>query len=169
MLSKRMKATLFVLSQFALEKIYDLSFKPYKTTKTHAFFVSILMISFFVSIATFGFVVAKLDFQNIWKFARYRVLYISFSYSIKPSSFCGPFRSLSTIWLVFVELVEEFPRNLRRFIFLLGNPPFNLLVFFILMYVLKSVVVSWKKYCRNFFLLAYLDFIIKLPLWLIKI
>lgn len=56
----------------------------YRTSRSNAFFISILLISFIVTIIPVGYSIAE----------------------IKPSIACGPFRGLPTIWSEMVHVIS---------------------------------------------------------------
>ncbi|KAF2354972.1 TMC protein [Trinorchestia longiramus] len=74
----------------------------YRTSRSNALFISILLISFIVTIIPVGYSIVDLT----------------------PSVGCGPFRGLDAIWAQMVKLISELPEWIQSVVFFLGTAGF---------------------------------------------
>ncbi|XP_069973273.1 transmembrane channel-like protein 7 isoform X2 [Penaeus vannamei] len=89
----------------------------YRTSRSNAFFISILLISFIVTIIPVGYSIAE----------------------IKPSIACGPFRGLPTIWSEMVHVISESPNWIQAVLFFMGTAGFAVPAIIIL-------ILAWYYY-----------------------
>ncbi|XP_018014670.1 transmembrane channel-like protein 7, partial [Hyalella azteca] len=89
-------------------KYFDCSFNSrqssqfYRTSRSNALFISILLISFIVTIIPVGYSIVDLT----------------------PSLGCGPFRGLDAIWTQMVNLISALPEWIQSVVFFLGTAGF---------------------------------------------
>lgn len=89
----------------------------YRTSRSNALFISILLVSFIVTIIPVGYSIAE----------------------IKPSIACGPFRGLTTIWSEMVGVISESPNWLQAVLFFIGTAGFAVPAIIIL-------ILAWYYY-----------------------
>ncbi|XP_071517218.1 transmembrane channel-like protein 7 isoform X2 [Panulirus ornatus] len=89
----------------------------YRTSRSNALFISILLVSFIVTIVPVGYSIAE----------------------IKPSVACGPFRGLTTIWSEMVDVISESPNWLQAVLFFMGTAGFAVPAIIIL-------ILAWYYY-----------------------
>nr|WCO13212.1 transmembrane channel-like protein [Astacus leptodactylus] len=89
----------------------------YRTSRSNALFISILLVSFIVTIIPVGYSIAE----------------------IKPSVACGPFRGLTTIWSEMVGVISESPSWLQTVLFFIGTAGFAVPAIIIL-------ILAWYYY-----------------------
>ncbi|XP_042227010.1 transmembrane channel-like protein 7 isoform X2 [Homarus americanus] len=89
----------------------------YRTSRSNSLFISILLVSFIVTIVPVGYSIAE----------------------IKPSVACGPFRGLTTIWSEMVGVISESPNWLQAVLFFIGTAGFAVPAIIIL-------ILAWYYY-----------------------
>lgn len=75
---------MFYIKYFDCKVNSSQSSQLYRTSRSNALFISILLVSFIVTIIPVGYSIAE----------------------IKPSVACGPFRELDTIWSEMLAVIE---------------------------------------------------------------
>ncbi|KAK8383888.1 hypothetical protein O3P69_015973 [Scylla paramamosain] len=92
----------FYIKYFDCKVNSSQSSQLYRTSRSNALFISILLVSFIVTIIPVGYSIAE----------------------IKPSLACGPFRGLDTIWSEMLAVIEESPDWLKAVLLFLGTAGF---------------------------------------------
>ncbi|XP_068215460.1 transmembrane channel-like protein 7 [Palaemon carinicauda] len=89
----------------------------YRTSRSNSLFISILLVSFIVTIVPVGYSIAE----------------------ITPSVSCGPFRELNTIWSQMIHVISELPHWLQSVVFFMGTAGFAVPAIIIL-------ILAWYYY-----------------------
>lgn len=92
----------FYIKYFDCKVNSSQSSQLYRTSRSNALFISILLVSFIVTIIPVGYSIAE----------------------IKPSLACGPFRGLDTIWSEMLAVIQESPDWLKAVLLFLGTAGF---------------------------------------------
>ncbi|XP_050581808.1 transmembrane channel-like protein 7 [Bombus affinis] len=101
---------LFYIKKFACLVNSTPSSKIYRASKSNAFFMLILLISFILSTVPIGYSIAE----------------------IVPSKSCGPFRGFKSVWSLLIVMFAEFPYWLQSILYFLGTAGFGVPAFVIL-------------------------------------
>ncbi|XP_068971206.1 transmembrane channel-like protein 7 isoform X2 [Bombus flavifrons] len=101
---------LFYIKKFACLVNSTPSSKVYRASKSNAFFMLILLISFILSTVPIGYSIAE----------------------IVPSKSCGPFRGFESVWSLLIVMFTEFPYWLQSILYFLGTAGFGVPAFVIL-------------------------------------
>ncbi|XP_076475416.1 transmembrane channel-like protein 7 isoform X2 [Bombus vancouverensis nearcticus] len=101
---------LFYIKKFACLVNSTPSSKVYRASKSNAFFMLILLISFILSTVPIGYSIAE----------------------IVPSKSCGPFRGFESVWSLLIVMFAEFPYWLQSILYFLGTAGFGVPAFVIL-------------------------------------
>ncbi|XP_071862807.1 transmembrane channel-like protein 7 isoform X2 [Bombus fervidus] len=101
---------LFYIKKFACLVNSTPSSKVYRASKSNAFFMLILLISFILSTVPIGYSIAE----------------------IVPSKSCGPFRGFKSVWSLLIVMFAEFPYWLQSILYFLGTAGFGVPAFVIL-------------------------------------
>ncbi|KAK3869181.1 hypothetical protein Pcinc_025501 [Petrolisthes cinctipes] len=83
----------------------------YRTSRSNALFITVLLVSFIVTIIPVGYSIAE----------------------ITPSLSCGPFRGLNTIWSEMVHVISEWPNWIQALLFFMGTAGFAVPAIILLM------------------------------------
>ncbi|KAK7073559.1 TMC domain [Halocaridina rubra] len=89
----------------------------YRTSRSNSLFISILLVSFIVTIIPVGYSIAE----------------------ITPSMSCGPFQGLKTIWSEMINVIAELPHWLQTVVFFMGTAGFAVPAIIIL-------ILAWYYY-----------------------
>ncbi|XP_076063938.1 transmembrane channel-like protein 7 isoform X2 [Oratosquilla oratoria] len=92
----------FYIKYFDCKYNSSQSSQLYRTSRSNALFITILLLSFIVTIFPVGFSIAE----------------------IKPSVSCGPFKELTTVWSEMVVVISESPKWLQSILFFMGTAGF---------------------------------------------
>ncbi|KAK1131502.1 hypothetical protein K0M31_017784 [Melipona bicolor] len=101
---------LFYIKKFACLVNSTPSSKIYRASKSNAFFMLILLISFILFTVPVGYSIAE----------------------IEPSKSCGPFRGFKSVWSLLIVVFAEFPDWLQSILYFLGTAGFGVPAFIIL-------------------------------------
>ncbi|KAG0719287.1 Transmembrane channel-like protein 7 [Chionoecetes opilio] len=103
----------FYIKYFDCKVNSSQSSQLYRTSRSNALFISILLVSFIVTIIPVGYSIAE----------------------IKPSTACGPFRGLETIWSEMLAVIQDSPDWLKAVLLFLGTAGFGVPAIIILILV----------------------------------
>ncbi|XP_064105571.1 transmembrane channel-like protein 7 isoform X3 [Macrobrachium nipponense] len=107
----------FYIKYFDLTVNSSQSSQLYRTSRSNSLFISILLVSFIVTIVPVGYSIAE----------------------ITPSVSCGPFRGLNTIWSQMIRVISELPHWLQSVVFFMGTAGFAVPAIIIL-------ILAWYYY-----------------------